>query len=257
LTSQAAVPESISYSSAIPPNLFILLAMVGILLAWRSRRWGLWLATAAMACLYLTSTPIVGYALTRSVDALAQTMPRVRTTVAPGAIVVLSAGYRHNNTPGSPDIVGPITRERLAEGIRQQRRLNLPILVSGGWVGGADDSLAGMMARSLQEEFRAPARWREDRSRTTFENALYSAEMLRRAGVPAAIVVTDPYHMARALWSFYRVGYSVVPASTPDRPVLPLSAGAFLPQVPALSESYLALHELIGLGWYMVRYGRW
>jgi uncharacterized SAM-binding protein YcdF (DUF218 family) len=251
------VPESFSYSSAIPPNLLILIAMIGILLAWRSRRWGLWLATAAMACLYLTSTPIVGYALIRSVDALAEAMPRVRTSTAPGAIVVLSAGYRHSNSPGSPDIVGPITRERLAEAVRQGRRRDLPILVSGGWVGDADDSLAGMMSRSLQDEFRASARWREDRSRTTFENALFSAEMLRRAGVPAAVVVTDPWHMARALWSFYRVGYAVVPAPTSDRPVLPLSAGAFLPQVPALSESYLALHELIGLGWYMVRYGRW
>lgn len=249
--------QSFSYSSAIPPNLLILLAMIGVLLAWRSRRWGLWLATGAVASLYLAAMPIVAYALIRSVDAVAGAMPIVRSAASPGAIVVLSAGYRHANIPGKPDTVGPITRERLAEAVLLQRRRGLPILVSGGWVGDADNSLAGMMARSLQDEFQVPARWREDRSRTTYENALYSAEMLRRAGVPAAIVVTDPWHMARALWAFDRVGYPVVPEPTPDRPALLLSAGAFLPQVPALSDSYLALHELIGLAWYMLRYGKW
>jgi hypothetical protein len=29
----------------------------------------------------------------------------------------------------------------------------------------------------------------------------------------------------------------------------------FFPQMPALLSSYYALHELIGFGWYLCRYG--
>jgi uncharacterized SAM-binding protein YcdF (DUF218 family) len=242
--------EWISYSSLIPPNLFIALAMIGVVLAWRWRRAGLTLATAAMACLYLASLPLVGSVLMRSADRLADLMPTVSLPGPPGAIVVLSAEYQHSGRPGGRDRVGPLTLERLAEAARLARRTGLPILVSGGWLPHADDSLAGMMAEALATDFHVPARWREDRSRTTYENALYSAEILRRAGIPSALVVTNSWHMARALWSFYAVGYPVVAAPLAQIPALNLSPGSFFPQVPALMSSYLALHELIGVAWY-------
>jgi uncharacterized SAM-binding protein YcdF (DUF218 family) len=247
----------ISYSSLIPPNLFILLAMMGVALAWRRRRTGLVLATAATACLYLAATPLAGFLLIRSAEALAAIIPTLPPPAPPAAIVVLSADYRPRDTPGGKDTVGPVTRERLAEAAREQRRLGLPILVSGGWVDDTDDSLAGMMAAALQNDYRVPVRWREDRSQTTYQNALYSAAILRRDGVPAALVVTNPWHMARALWSFRAVGYPVIAAPTPDGRSLSLSPAAFLPQVPSLLDSYYAMHELIGLAWYACRYGRW
>jgi uncharacterized SAM-binding protein YcdF (DUF218 family) len=244
--------ESISYSSLIPPNLFIAAAMIGVILAWRWRRAGLVLATAAMACVYLLSLPLVGFVMMRSADRLGGVVPIVPSPAAPGAIVVLSAEYRHSDRPGGRDEVGPVTLERLAEAARLARRTGLPILVSGGWLPHADDSLAGMMTEALATDFHIPARWREDRSRTTYENALYSSEILRRAGVRSALVVTNSWHMARALWSFYAVGYPVTAAPLHDSPALHLSVGSFFPQVPALMSSYLALHELIGLAWYQL-----
>ncbi len=247
----------ISYSCLIPPNIFILLALVGVILAWRWRRTGLVLATAATACLYLTATPLAGFLLIRSAEAVAGLIPKPRLPAPPGAIVVLSGDYRPGNLPGEKDTVGPLTLERLAEAVKERRRLGLPILVSGGWIGNSDDSLAGMMAAALQNDFRVPVRWREDRSQTTYQNARYSAAILRRAGVPAAMVVTNPWHMARALWSFRAVGYPVVAAPTPDGRSLARSPSVLLPQVPALLDSYYALHEMIGLAWYVCRYGQW
>jgi uncharacterized SAM-binding protein YcdF (DUF218 family) len=247
----------ISYSSLIPPNLFVLLAMVGVVLAWRWRRPGLILATAAMTCLYIASTPLAAFALIRSAEALADVIPTLPAPAPPAAIVVLSGDYRRSAVPGGKDIVGQITLFRLAEGARLQHRLGLPILVSGGWVDDADESLADMMAEALETEFRLPVRWREDRSTTTYQNALYSAQILRRAGVPAALVVTNSWHMARALWSFRAVGYPVVAAPTPGGRSLLLSPAIILPQIPSLADSYYALHELIGLAWYICRYGKW
>jgi uncharacterized SAM-binding protein YcdF (DUF218 family) len=247
----------ISYSSLIPPNLFILLAMIGVLIAWRSRRFGLVLATAAIGCLYLVSTPVLAGLLIRSAEAMADAVPILRSEMPPGAIVVLSADARHSEAPGEPDTIGPLTLERLAEAARQQRRLGLPILVSGGPLGKSESSVAELMSRVLQEDFGVPVRWREDRSRNTYENASFSAAILRQAGIPAALVVAHPWDMARALWSFRAVGYPVLPRPAPEGRSLTLSPAALLPQVPALQDSYFALHELIGLAWYRIRYGNW
>jgi len=201
--------------------------------------------------------PVTAGLLIRWAEAIAfdePTLPSDKPPGAiPGAIIVLSADARHSDIPGVPDTVGQLTLERLAEAARQQRRLGLPILVSGG--GPRGTSLALLMSRVLQEDFRVPVQWREERSRNTFENALYSAEILRGAGIPGALVIAHPWDMARALWSFRAIGYPVVPSPTPEDGSPPLSIAAFLPQVPALLESYYALHELTGLAWYRVRYG--
>jgi uncharacterized SAM-binding protein YcdF (DUF218 family) len=205
----------LSYSSLIPPSLFILLAMIGLLVAWRWRRTGLVLATAAMAGIYLASMPIVSFLLMSAADALAATVPVLSSPKPAGAIVVLAAAYRPGSTPGDADMVDPMTLDRLAEAAREARRTGLPILVSGGWIDYAHNSLAEIMAAALETDFHVPVKWRQERSRTTYEDALYSAEILRHAGVPAALVVTDPWHMARALWSFYAVGYPVIAAPLP------------------------------------------
>jgi uncharacterized SAM-binding protein YcdF (DUF218 family) len=244
---------SFSYSSLIPPSLFILLAMIGLLIAWRWRRTGLVLTIAALAGIYLASMPIVSFLLMRAADALVRTVPVLSAPKPAGAIIVLAADYLYSSRPGGADIVGPVTLDRLAEAAREERRTGLPILVSGGLPKDAHNSLAEIMAAALETDFRVPVQWREDRSRTTYEDALYSAEILRRAGVPSALVVTDPWHMARALWSFYEVGYPVIAAPLPYRQSLHLSLASFLPLVAALQGSSIALHELIGLAWYEFR----
>jgi uncharacterized SAM-binding protein YcdF (DUF218 family) len=241
----------LSYSCLIPPNLFILGAMIGAVLAWRTRRAGLVAATASIACLYVVSTPVVGHLLIRSAEALVAAAP----TAAPGAVIVLSADWRRSDAPGEPGAVGPLTIERLAKAASIKRSLGLPILVSGGSPGEGEPPLAGLMSKMLQDGFCVSVRWREEQSRNTFENASFSAAILRRAGIPSALVVAHPWDMARVLWSFRAVGYPVVPMPTQKERAPPLTVAAFLPQIPALRDSYYALHELIGLAWYQWRYG--
>jgi len=239
----------------IPPNLFILLALVGVLAAWWRKPVGLAVATGAVSCLYLVSMPLVAGVLMRSTETIANGEPALPAGTSPGAIIVLATDARYND--GEPEAVGPLTLERLAEAARQQRRLGLPILVSGGPPDHPETSLAALMSKALAEDFNVPVEWREDRSRNTFENASFSAAILRQAGVRSALVVVHPWDMARALWSFRAVGYPVVPLPTFENHGWSISALSFLPQIPALRDSYYALHELIGLGWYRVRYGSW
>ena len=112
-----------------------------------------------------------------------------------------------------------------------------------------------MMSEVLQGDFGVFVQWREDRSRNTFENASFSAAILRRAGIPAALLVAHRWDMARALWSFRAGGYPVAPMPTHKGQTLSLSVAAFWLQVSALRDSYYALHELIGLAWYQGQYG--
>ena len=246
-----------SYSSLIPPNLFILVTTIGVLVAWRWTRLGLRVATVGVVFLYLLSLPVVADYLIWSAEELAGAIPILPSEAPPGAIVVLSADYRKSGVPGEPDRVGPITLERLVAAAGEERSLGLPVLVSGGRVGDVDAPLAELMSAALHDDFGVPVRWREDGSTTTYENAALSAAMLRRADVSSALLVTHPWHMARALWSFRAVGYPVIPAGRDDRELAELSASSFFPQVPALLSSYYALHEFIGLGWYLCRYGDW
>ena len=247
----------LSSSSLIPPNLFIVITVLGVLLARRRVRLGLVVATFGAILLYLTSMPIVADSLIWSVEALAGAIPNAPSDMHPGAIIVLSGDFRHGHCVGSPDTVGRLTLERVAEAASEHRRTGLPILVSGGRPEDADDSLAGIMSTVLQDDFHVPVRWRENRSANTYQNAAFSAEMLRRAGVPAAFLVTHPWHMARALWSFRAVGYPVVPVALPTGKAMTISVSSFFPQVTALLGSYYALHELFGFGWYPCRYGDW
>ena len=229
--------------------------MAGVLIAWRWKGFGLSVATGAIGCLYLVSMPLTAGVLMRSTEAIASGEPELPAGQSPGAIIVFSADARYGE--GGPEAVGPLTLERLVVASKQQRRLGLPILVSGGPSGYGERSLAALMSKALEEDFAIPVRWREDRSRNTYENAGFSAAILRQAGVGSALVVAHPWDMARALWSFRAVGYPVAPLPTPEGRELSFSAAALLPQIPALKDSYYALHELIGLGWYRLRYERW
>jgi len=244
----------ISYSSLVPPNMFILLAMIGVLCAWWWRRAGLILATAAMACLYIASMPLASFWLVDAAERLADAMPRLPASAPPGAIIVLAAEFRASNVPGGKDLPGPLTLERLAEAAREQRRTGLPILTSGGWLPYSNDSLAGTMARSLEDDFRVPIKWREERSRTTYENAVFTAKLLKADNVTTIVLVTQAWHMRRALWSFERAGLHAIPYPAPLTYDETGRIDDYLPSISALEQSYRALHEAIGLAYYRLRY---
>lgn len=55
-------------------------------------------------------------------------------------------------------------------------------------------------------------------SLTTAENAVFSAKILRRAGVRRALIVTCNWHMKRALACFRAVGVEALPLPVPTPP---------------------------------------
>ena len=174
------------------------------------------------------------------------------------AIVVLGSG-RVRDAPEyeGRDIPDPVGLVRLRYAARLQHQTGLPVLVTGGNPrhdqGRASE--AEGMARALADEFATPVRWKEGRSANTWENALYSAELLRPAGVTRILLVTDAMHMPRARRAFAATGLEVVAAPTMFLGRRSGPMFGLLPGAESLRRSRYALHEWVGLLWYRLRYG--
>jgi len=170
------------------------------------------------------------------------------------AIVILSADSDLQAAEYGGPIVGPLTLERLEYGVWLARRVQLPILLSGGRLREGEVPLAQTMQESLLRDFSLQARWTEAQSRTTHENAILSASVLKAAGVNTVYLVTHAWHMPRAKAAFEAAGIMVIPAPTRfvTEPVWELEE--FLPTFGSLQNSYFAFHEWIGLVWYSLVY---
>jgi uncharacterized SAM-binding protein YcdF (DUF218 family) len=169
------------------------------------------------------------------------------------AIVVL-AGDVEAMEDGSQR-VGRLTLERLFYASQVFHATHLPILVTGGPAGEGDEPIANLMADILTNDFGVRVVWRETASRTTLENARFSARLLAAAKISTVLVVTQRWHMARALWAFRNSGISAAPANVPNFRALPGGAANFLPATKSLLDTFYAFHELIGLLYYKLRYG--
>jgi hypothetical protein len=80
----------LSCSALIPPNLFILLAMIGVVIARRRKPFGLAVATGAIGCLYLAAMPVTADYLTMGHGASAVVLPGRRL---PGGPITDRRGY--------------------------------------------------------------------------------------------------------------------------------------------------------------------
>ncbi len=214
-------------------------------------RSGLILLSWGLAAFYLLSVPAVSNFLMRCIEAPPARESALRAAEAQ-AIVVLSGGFERYAPEYGPDgAVDALTLQRLRYGAHLARALDLPVLVSGGQPQDAAVPLAVMMKTALERDFGVPVRWIEDRSRDTYENAIFSAPILQQDGVRRIILVTHASHMARSVRMFEVAGLTVTAAPTVFAP--PKSFD-LLPRLSSLYDSYYALYEIAGAIWYAARH---
>lgn len=131
----------------------------------------------------------------------------------------------------------------------------LPVLASVGR-GSADRAVPSIPAHVVLAHYGVPPSniWIEARSENTYEDTLYSADTLRRKGIRRIVLVTEAIHMLRAVKCFRRQGLEVTPAPSGYRAVRFASARKdWLLSRANLTDTREALHEWIGLVWYLAR----
>lgn len=231
----------------LPPLNLLLLGGLGAFLLARRPRVGKALIGASLALLWLLATPFIGGAM---LDALAPPYKQPDADAA-DAIVILGGGRYSDTLEYAGDTVGRLTLERLRYGAWLARRLDKPLLVTGGSPDGGRPE-GELMRETLEREFGTPVRWVEARADNTRENALFSAAMLKMAGIGRIYLVSHAWHLPRAIPEFERAGLRAIPAGfgyARGRPQ-PLD---FVPSAKGLYDSFLAMHEGIGLLWYRIR----
>lgn len=159
------------------------------------------------------------------------------------AIVVLGGGLHANGSLTSASL------ERTLYGVELYRRgLSPRIVFSAGITGEAHRPEAVAMAEfGRWVGVPADAILTERASRTTYENAVEVARLLRGRGIRRALLVTGPTHMYRAQLAFERQMLAVLPAPTRTYEGLRYTPGG------RLALFYETLHEYGGLVYYKAR----
>jgi uncharacterized SAM-binding protein YcdF (DUF218 family) len=230
--------KSLARSLILPPSGPLILAVIGLLLVRRWRRLGGALVITGIASLWLCATPAVADFLMR----MAERYPSLdagKPLNAQAVVILGGGGVRYAPEYGGPAVEGP-TLDRLVYGAFIARRASLPILVTGTH----EEAVA--MSTTLSRDLGVSAHWIEDQSGDTFENARFSARLLRADGIHRILVVTNSAHEWRAAHEFMAAGFEVIPAPVGgDAPRAHPPLG-YVPGPEGLGRSYEAVYELLG-----------
>ncbi len=172
-----------------------------------------------------------------------------------GAIVVLSAGLRVAGDGRPLTVLDDYSYERTeyAAWLHRERE-PLPVLASGGPLGPKGRRVVvSLVMRDHLVRSGVPAHltWTEQKSLSTYQNAVESSRILRGKGIGKVFLVTHGVHLWRAAACFRKQGIDVIPApcnlmSEPS----PMRWTTFIPHWSAMRANEDVLHEWAGLAWY-------
>lgn len=233
----------------LPPLNLLIMAVIGLWLWNRRPRIARILLTTSIAFLWLLSTPFIAESLLHQLE----DEPLAIDIRQADAIVVLGGGTYFNAPEYGGDTVNETSLQRLRYAAKLYRESGYPVLVSGGKPVGNVLSEALQMKRVLVDEFQVPVTWTEDTSDNTLENARACRVLLQPSNVKRIALVTHSWHMPRASAAFKAAGFEVIPAPTAYTTRYQIDLLAFLPNVYALRDSKIFMHELIGMFWYRLK----
>ncbi len=183
------------------------------------------------------------------------------------AIVVLGGGTQPFVYPRPGPEVDD-AGDRIIYGARLYREGKAPlILVTGGRLPwsfspqGAAHEMADLMTfMGVPEDMILL----EEKSANTYENAIFTKDILEPMGITRIILVTSAFHMPRSVAVFEKQGFDVIPAPTdfiitefnedlPFSQIWPNYLFSIFPTAANLNQTTLALKEYIGILTYWAR----
>jgi uncharacterized SAM-binding protein YcdF (DUF218 family) len=208
------VLSKIFWTVVAPGNLLVLMLAAGTLrLGGRRRRRGFRLVTTATVVLLTITLLPIGQWLAMPLESRFPT-PELPARV--DGIIVLGGAVQPAISRAHGQVALNAAAERLVEAVTLARRFpDAALLLSGGdasLLPRDEPSEATVMREFLVEQGIDPARIRlEERSRNTFENAMFSREVAQPRPDQVWLLVTSAAHMPRAVGCFRHLGWQVVP----------------------------------------------
>ncbi len=231
-----------------PLNLVFLLLTLGALLApWQRGAGTAAVAAATAVVLVVSVTPLPEWLL----RTLEERFPPVSYAASDLAGVVVLGGATGSAVVAAERdtyLLGEAAERLTAAAGLARRHPDLPVVVAGFSAAVRHRGFSeGEMTRRLMADLGFPPdRFAyEERSRTTYENARFTAR--RVAGEGPWLLVTSAFHMPRAVASFRAQGLEVVPYPV-DWRAPPLDPTAWRPKASArFAWARVAIKEWVGL----------
>jgi len=162
------------------------------------------------------------------------------------AVVVLAGGA--NSSAILQAYPGAFKREFY--GFYLAKEKDIPLIFTGGGVkkakevNSAKNDFAFMQKLSNSK----PTIYYESKSLNTKQNAIFTAKLFKRLKLSKNIyLVTSAYHMKRAIIYFKNAGFNIKPKPVDFRVEKEYNFYDFLPNMNSFKNSYLAIHEYIGI----------
>lgn len=245
-------------SLIVPQNLALFLFVLGVVFFLiRFRRLARLFILGAAVWLGLWSLPITSIKVGSFLEEQ-YAVTRIDDLPSADAIVVLggnTAANRQNWFEEEVDRDSAHRRIDTAEALYVAGKAPL-IIVSGGANEGTVSEARGMEASLQGQGVPAEAIVREDKSKTTRENALFTKRKMQEQGIESVLVVTSALHMPRAMGVFRGLDIEAYAAQNPPQIQIPQNEPNFnlyLPNMRALAASRSIIKEYLGYWVYQFR----
>jgi uncharacterized SAM-binding protein YcdF (DUF218 family) len=172
--------------------------------------------------------------------------------VSPSEIIVVLGGAVNILGKHRDRVELGSSAERLTDGILLYRNKKAPIILFTGGSGilFQQNFNEAFFAKKFFNDFEISDRnlLLEDKSKNTYENALYTKEILSKLGKNKIILITSAFHMKRSLGVFLKQGFDVQSFPTDYKSMMDdLNWDTILPSTMALDASTIAIKEWIGI----------
>ncbi|MDR9402845.1 MAG: YdcF family protein [Halothece sp. Uz-M2-17] len=246
-----------------PLGLTSILLLVGLIIAWKRPYFALFPMGISLLIILIASNAWVSSLLMQSLEW--QQIPKEELPKAEA--IILLGGSTRVPTPPRKTVELTEAGDRVLYAAHLYKEGKAPLIIATGgritWLKNAPPEADSMKDLLIEIGVPASAIIEETQALNTYQNALYTKEILEQRGIKKSLLVTSASHMPRSLRVFQKQNINVIPAPTdflvtevdweqlqrtPQATLLNL-----LPSAENLQQTTQALKEYLGMFVYWLK----
>jgi uncharacterized SAM-binding protein YcdF (DUF218 family) len=221
----------------LPPGIFVIILFLAGFYAKKAK----YIFFSAAVLLWAISTKFVANLLLYPLERNFQS-----DSIKPKAVVVLGGGANPNDVlKAYPDAF-----KREIYGLLIAKKENLPFIFTGGGIHKTKEAQCvkkdiNLITKTCDCKIKT---YYESKSLDTYQNAKYTSALFKKLKIPKKIyLVTNAYHMKRAIILFKKFGFKIIPKPVGFYYNDEYDVWCILPSMGSFYSSYKAIHEYFGL----------